>query len=161
MNRSREATDWGLVLFHCVKPEFHHDGTTERDRRFAKATGCDVENPRVFAKTTGFSRRRQFVCAPSSVSSGLAVWSTKVRAALALGWHARSFQRRAWWLTRTHYFSGSPHSTLNTQHWTLNPSYHKSWPDFHNYFRPGGILTRRALRTRRKEQGADWLTAES
>jgi len=34
-----------------------------------------AENPRVFAKATGFSRRRQVVCAPSRATGGLAFWS--------------------------------------------------------------------------------------
>jgi hypothetical protein len=43
-----------------------------------KATGIGIENPRVFAKATGFSRRRQVFCALSRFSSVLAVWSAMI-----------------------------------------------------------------------------------
>jgi hypothetical protein len=59
------------------------------------------QNPRVFAKTTSFSQDDKLFAPPSKVSSALVVWSTQVRAAAALEWHARSFQRRAWLSTKT------------------------------------------------------------
>jgi hypothetical protein len=40
----------------------------------------------------------------------------------------------------------------------LNSSYHKRWPDFYNYFRPGGEQP--SALSRQPSAQADWLTAD-
>jgi len=81
----RKRHDSGGVLFHFVKFKFHDDGTTTYDT---------TQGDRPFAKATGFSRRRQVFCAPSMVSSALAVCSTKARARQTTGMSLAETQTR-------------------------------------------------------------------
>ncbi len=93
MSRPWRADGILRSAFICVHPRFHFS-ICSKILVFLRSDKCDVKNPRVFAKASGFPRRRQVFCATSRPSLRLADWSADVRARCMTGFSLAETPRR-------------------------------------------------------------------